>query len=208
MTDSHKSDQVEQNDDHATTAQSESGKELLSILQQDISSMQETLTNVINSLSNLQKDFEAKIKYDNSKERTIDSLHKELQSYRNNLYFQHLRPLVMGIVTIYDDMVKITTKDCVEDKSQEIANISEEISDFIQDIEDVLNRHGFDIYQTDSEIFDPKMQSAQKIVNTDNPDFDQHIAKRVQKGLRYGERVIRAEIVTVYRYVTLTTDDN
>ncbi len=43
-------------------------------------------------LRELRQDFDTKIKYDESKERQVDSLHRELQSYREGLHFKIYAP--------------------------------------------------------------------------------------------------------------------
>jgi molecular chaperone GrpE (heat shock protein) len=175
-------------------------QEYSNLVQESVTSIRQMLSGVSVLVSRLQTDFDAKIKYDESKERTISLLHQELQDYRNDLNFQHLRPLVMELVSLYDDMSAIASKYGSLCQSQELNCVASEISAFVQDIEDMVTRHGFEIYQTDSDIFDRTWQNAQKTEKTDNPDLDRHIASRVRKGLRYGERVVRPEIVTVYRY--------
>jgi molecular chaperone GrpE len=170
------------------------------VCEQNIISIQETVSTIVQMLSGLSTDFETKIKYDDSKERTINLLHQELQDYRNDLNFQHLRPLMLELMSLYDDMSLIANKDRTEGQSIEIVSTSSPIIGFMQDIEDMLNRHGFEIYQTDSSVFDRTLQNAQKTVNTDNPNLDRHIVNRGRKGLRYGERIMRPEAVTVYRY--------
>jgi molecular chaperone GrpE len=177
-------------------------------LPKDIAFLRESLSSIEAIASVLQKDFETKIKYDESKERTINLLHQELQGHRNNLNFQHLRPLVMELVSLYDDMSKAVIKYDVESQSTELKCFSTEISHFLQDIEDMLSRHGFEIYQTDSDIFDRTLQNAQKSIEINNPDLDKHIASRVRKGLRYDERVVRPEMVTVYKYVAKANQVN
>jgi molecular chaperone GrpE len=198
VTDLHPSDSVEQggmvSSSDRAVSNTDTEQQEYSNVQQDITSIRETLSGVAQMVSRLQADFENKIKYDESKERTINLLHQELQDYRNDLNFQHLRPLVMELVSLYDNMSVIAAKYDAQGQSQEI-------SAFVQDIEDIVSRHGFEIYQTDSDVFDRTWQNVQKTLTTDNPDLDRHIASRVRKGLRYGERVMRPEMVTVYRYM-------
>ncbi len=40
-------------------------------------------------MQRLREDFDTKVKYDESKERLIDSLHRELQVYREGLHFKN-----------------------------------------------------------------------------------------------------------------------
>src|SRR5579863_4500668 len=58
-------------------------------------------------MQRLREDFETKVKYDESKERLIDSLHRELQVYREGLHFKILKPVVIDLIAMYDDLGKL-----------------------------------------------------------------------------------------------------
>src|SRR4051812_8683235 len=55
-------------------------------------------------LRELRERFESKIRYDEVKERQIDALHEELQGYRQGLYQQIMQPVVMDLISIYDEV--------------------------------------------------------------------------------------------------------
>ena len=62
---------------------------------------------LIGTMEQLRQDFDAKIKYDASKERQIDSLHSELQAYRAGLYFKILRPVILDLISMHDDLNRL-----------------------------------------------------------------------------------------------------
>src|SRR5437879_2106397 len=74
------------------------------LIEQTFQGMQQLLT----TMQGLKQDFETKVKYDESKERMIDTLHSELQSYREGLHFKILRPLFIDLISLYDDINNIT----------------------------------------------------------------------------------------------------
>ena len=150
----------------------------------------------------LQKDFETKIKYDQSKERTIDTLHKELQDHREDISFKTLRPLIMDIASIYDDLKLLVMKYNDSSKPEQKDSISSDLTTFVEEIEEMVSHYGFEFYQNDSETYERSKQKAQKIINTDDSNLDKQIVERRRMGLQYQQRIVRPEVVTVYRYVS------
>jgi molecular chaperone GrpE len=169
--------------------------------------IQQAMDTMTQSISRLQADFETKIKYDESKERTIDAMHRELQDYREDLSFKILRPLILDIVSLYDDLNLLSRKDSEPEQSVEIGKLGSDLKTFVADIEEIVSRYGFEFYRVDADIFDRSLQKTQKVVNTDNPDLDKQVLDRIRPGLRYGDRVVRSELVTAYRYVA-SSDSN
>lgn len=165
-----------------------------------VESSQHLFKQMIQSVRDLKVDFEEKIKYDESKERTINLLHQELQDYRNDLNLTYLRPLAMEFVVLYDNITKIASQYKTIGGIQPTETVADDFEGLLQDIEDSLARYGFEIYQTDLEHVDRILQHVQKTVPTSNPELDRQIAMRLRKGLCYGERVIRPEGVSAFTY--------
>jgi molecular chaperone GrpE len=176
-------------------------KEIEDFIEQNRTLMNQMSDRLSNSMSVLQRDFETKIKYDQSKDGTIDALHRELQTYREDLAFKFLRPLALDLTRLTDRMRSLASKYKKTDQSVEAGNFIEDLDDFILDIQEAISLHGFEFFQVEDEVFDRSRQKAQKVINTDNQEQDKHIAERMQVGLRYEERVVRPELVSVYRYI-------
>jgi molecular chaperone GrpE len=161
---------------------------------------QNRLGELVQSVIELKADFEAKIKYDQSKECTINLLHQELQDYRNDLNLTYLRPLAMDFLALYDSISKVVERFQVNVSHIESENFVGELEEFLQDLEDSLSRHGFEVYKADTEQVDRSLQHVQKTLSTSNPDLDRRVAARLRKGLRYGERILRPEGISAYCY--------
>jgi len=148
-------------------------------------------------IQQLQADFQAKIQYDQSKDRVIDALHRELQDYREDLAFKILSPLINDVVQLYNDVDAVTARE-VGDASGDRVRL--QTHDFLSDIESILQRYGFDLYQSDETIFDRKLHRAAGVEATFDRTLDLTIIQRLRRGVRYGERIIRPESVVVYQY--------
>jgi molecular chaperone GrpE len=161
--------------------------------------LQQTLTQISHDISQLHNDFKTKIKYDESKERIITSLHNELQEYREDLHFKILRSLALDILSLHDGISTI---------NPQLSEHPIDISSFLQDIEDILARHDFEVYQHDGNSYDRKWQKVQKPIASHQSELNGYIAERLRKGLRYGDRVVRPELVNVYRYVNPEVEED
>ena len=188
-------------EDNSTNVDNLKPEEKTDIFNESLESMKEMFSSLEKSMSSLQKDFDTKIKYDKNKESIIDKIHRELQTYREDLAFKLLRPLVLELTRITDQMRLLSAKYREENQTSEAAEFAKELEDFILDIQEAISSHGFDFFQVEGSIFDRSQQKVQKTIDTHESELDKQIAKRIGVGLRYKEKVVRPELVTVYRYV-------
>jgi molecular chaperone GrpE len=157
---------------------------------------------LLDEMERLRRDFEAKVKYDESKERIIESLHRELQVYREGLNFRILRPVFMDLIALHDDMDKL-----LEWMDNDTAFVSDQVMQhlkvFQETVEEVLRRNGVETFISDDEVFSPGKQRSLKTIPVPDPAFDKHIARRVRRGFAYEDKVLRHELVEVYKYTTI-----
>ena len=163
--------------------------------------MKEMFSSLEKSMSSLQKDFDTKIKYDKNKESIIDKIHRELETYREDLAFKLLSSLVLELTRLTDQMRLLSAKYTKESQTSEAAEFAEELDNFILDIQAAISSHDFEFIQVEGSIFDRSQQKVQKTIETHESELDKQIAKRIGVGLRYKEKVVKPELVTVYHYV-------
>ncbi len=157
---------------------------------------------LMQEMQRLREDFDTKVKYDASKERMIDSLHRELQTYREGMHFKILRPLFMDLISMYDDLGGLLENILKENgvSRQMLRNLES----FQESIEETLRRNGVEVFSTEGDVFVAGKQRALKVVDTDDSALDKRVARRVRKGFEYDGRVLRPEIVEVYRTISRT----
>lgn len=162
-----------------------------------LAALQETLSD---RLARLDASFEIKIKYDAVKEKVIDELHREVQGHRADLLAKALRPLFMDLIAMHDDMGSIL-RHAVTDNGTDPAliNMVENLRSFQSTVEDILNRNGVEVYSEAGDDFVTGRQRAAKMIPTDQPEQHMKVVERGRKGFAYGGRVLRPEMVTVYR---------
>ena len=150
----------------------------------------------------LQRGFEAKIKYDASKEKIIDNLHRELQNAREDLHFKILRPVFVDLIAMYDDMCKLiahASRATDTDTGQNRLFI-DSIDSFLEAIEEILARNGVTAFSMDGDQLVQQRQRVVETIPTGEVGLDSHIAERRRKGFAYEDKILRPELVATYRY--------
>jgi molecular chaperone GrpE len=166
--------------------------------QEDLVTMAQSL---LTKMQELRQEFDTKIKYDETKERQLDSMHKELQAYREGLHFKILRPLFIDLIAMHDDLDKLLEGLSSIETEQIPARMIDNLKSFQDTVEDILFRNGVESYRLDGDAYVPNKQRVVQAVNTTEPSQDKLIARRVRKGFEYDGRVLRPELVTIFRAI-------
>jgi molecular chaperone GrpE len=153
-------------------------------------------------LEALHQDFEAKLKYDEAKDRQLDTLHRELQAHRDDLYFKILRPVLMDLIAMYDDLHSIVRHEDGRDSadlSDGEVRMRRNLASFAETIEEILERYGVSAFADEAEVVSPQRQRSIKQIETSDAGQDRRIAERLRKGFCHGDKVLRPELVATYR---------
>jgi molecular chaperone GrpE len=163
------------------------------------------LKELIDSIHQLQVSFDDKLKYDTGREAVIDRLHAELQEYKADLVLKILKPIVLDLINLHDNLGKqVDAHRSEAAESTAASKLLDRFAELQSDIEMVLSRNGFDSFKTAEDQFDPKRQRVLRSISTADAALDRRVAERVRKGFSYEGRVIRPEIVTVYAFAALS----
>lgn len=141
----------------------------------------------------LQTAFDREIRAEATREKVVDRLHAELQEYKNDLLMKVMKPIVIDLIQLHDDMGKRIEADPDSAVAQELAT-------FRQGIEDALYRQGIEPYNAEGDTFDPRKQRAIKTESTDDPDRNKRVSSRIRPGFQSGDRIVRLELVSVYTH--------
>ena len=165
--------------------------------------IKENMQDLLKEMSELRQDFNVKVKYDESKERLITNLHKELQFYRDGFHFRILKPMFIDLISLYDDLSKFIDG-FPQDSSAPNTQLIRHLVLFQEAIEDMLHRNGVDTFTCEQETFQPSKQRNLRVITTSDPTQDKRIARRVRPGLEYNSKLLRHEIVETYKYASAT----
>lgn len=154
----------------------------------------------------LQQGFDSKIKYDKSKENIVDSLHRELQTYRDGLHFQILRPIFTDLISMYDDLSNLLKYNKpVEGENETVSKLRQSLVSFQETIESTLESHGVTVIIVEGDQFNPQKQRVVRTELTDDPLKDRLICEHIRKGFEYDGRVLRPESVVLYKFIENAT---
>ena len=130
----------------------------------------------------------------------VDKLHKELQGYKDDLYFQLVKPLIMDLINMRERMrraVKHFSKETGEKKV-------EMLESYVEEIETILENNSIEIYETEKEECDYKVKKQRivKQIKTSDEKLHGKICNILTNGYIYTEKnkIIFPEKVEVYVY--------
>ena len=142
--------------------------------------------------------FEHKLVMDSFKEQQIDKLHSELQEYKSNLILKINRPLINGIIYLYDDLNKSLNK-IQQDESREFSEKSIRIiKDIFEDIKVLLEENGVMSYREISDKFNPNRQQVAKKLIIKDKNLVGKVVSSIRPGFEIDNIIIRKEKVKVY----------
>ena len=150
-------------------------------------------------MAGLRRDFQSKVMYDAGKQRQLDTLHEELETYRRGFHFQLLRPVFTDLVALRNDMERVAVGLANGEQNRGTA---QELTQFCDQIDEILRRNGVERFTVQGDEFDAKRQRVVATIDTVDPALDKRVAERLRPGYMYEERIVaQAEQVRAYRYI-------
>ena len=161
--------------------------------------LSERLTSLSLQMTELQREFVGKLKYDAHKDEIIDRLHAELQEYKQNILKKYVLSIVMDIVKVADDIRKwLAYFRSLEVSQRDPRKLFRYLEGIPSDLEDVFYWHGVKPFSNQEGPFDPTRQRAIKKVPTSDPTLDKCVAYNIRPGYEWETKVVRQEMVAVY----------
>ena len=175
------------------TASAETGADKLD----KVIEMQKKLLESIDSLDHL---FNARIIHTDYEEKIVDQMHKELQKYKDDLYAQLVRPILLDVIEVRDSIMRMSA--AYLSKPADEQSIPNKIfSDYSYDLQDILEKNLVEIYRSKSgDDFIPVRQRIVKKVATDDESLHGKVADSLSCGYSYNGRTISAEKITIFYY--------
>lgn len=145
------------------------------------------------------REFRDKFALDRFKEDQITKLHEEVQAFRNDLVLRTVRQVLQGLIRLHDDLGKVSAS--IRQRSAEemtLERFLQQLAGFQDDVELLLGQHGVERFEGSGEGFDPRRQTALRMVFTDDPAQVGRIAERLRPGFEQGESLLQKERVAVF----------
>lgn len=164
----------------------------------ELAELKQRQTEAAEELAKLNKQFEKRLAYVDYEEKIVDSMHKELQAYKEDLKFQLIKPLLLDIISVAAAITRMSDKYRANPEGeQDIPN--EKFLSYADDLNDILENNGVDKYKSsEGDAFVPLKQKSIKQVETEDESLNGKIAKSYTYGYERDGKRIAAEQVAVY----------
>ena len=151
-------------------------------------------------LAALSETFNTKLMHSAHEEKIVDQMHKELQKYKEDMYAQLVRPILLDIIEVRDSIMRVgAVYRSKPEGEQDIPNKT--FSDYTYDLQDILEKNNVEIYRSSiGDSFVAIKQRAIKKIATDKHELHGTVAESMSCGYNYNGRTISAEKVAVYVY--------
>lgn len=147
--------------------------------------------------------FETKLAIDEHKNQQIDTLHRELQSHKQDLLAKALRPLVAGLVRLHDNLGRMA--DTLRDRTETLPpdEAARLVKEFQEDVEILLDENGVALFTEPVDRFEPRRQTVRQTQETTDSEQVGHIVRRVRPGFERDGFLLQKERVDVYVAATV-----
>lgn len=158
---------------------------------------QQQLLERIDSLNNL---FSKRILYTDHEEKIVDEMHKELQKYKEDLYAQLIRPILLDVIEVRDSIMRIAAVFLAKPEDEQCIP-NKTFADYAFDLQDILEKNNVEIYRSKTgDDFIPIRQKVVKKVTASDETLHGRVAESLSCGYSYGGKVISPEKITIYYY--------
>jgi molecular chaperone GrpE len=147
-------------------------------------------------LAGLRRDFDAKIRYDEVKERQIANMHEELQTLRAGAHLRILRSIFTDLIAMHDDITDALSAN----EAGSMAQPATILGSLRETLLEALLRNGVSSYSVDSDELDRARQRVIDVIPTPDHTLDGLVVRRPRPGFEFDGRVLRPEWVVVHRH--------
>ena len=184
------------NADEVTVAKSETEEtnpEESKLLHDEVATLNERILS-------LEKLFNAKIMHSEHEKKIVDQMHRELQKYKDDMYAQLIRPILLDVIAIRDSILKQLKE--YQNRPEDERHIPLQVFEtYAYDTEEILARNNIEFYNSEVQSdFVPVRQRVIKKVATDDQSLHSKIAESIIGGYSYNGKTISPEKVSVYVY--------
>ncbi len=160
----------------------------------------EKLTQLEEKMDAMNGLFVQKIQRTAYEEKIVDQMHAELQKYKEDMYSQLIRPILLDIIEVRDSILRMSKAFALKPTEEQNVPLKT-FSDYSYDIQDILEKNNITIYSgQEGDIFSPIKQRAIKKIMTPVEELHGKVAESLSSGYEYMGKIISPEKVMVYFY--------
>lgn len=160
----------------------------------------DNLRELSNKVDQMNQLFIQKIAHTTHEEKIVDQMHAELQKYKQDMYAQLVRPILLDIIEMRDSILRMSASFASKPEGEQNIPLKT-FSDYAYDVQDILEKNNITIYDSkEGDDFSPIKQKAIKKVTTPVEELHGKIAESLSSGYDYLGKPISPEKVVVYVY--------
>jgi len=169
-------------------------------------SFQNEINRLSDGIAALEKLFKAKILHTAHEEKIVDKMHSELQKYKEDMYAQLVRPILLDMIEVRDSILRVA--DVHHLKAQEEQYIPLDTFEmYAFDVQEILEKNNIEIFKSDKNTdFIPIRQRIIEKRPTADQALHGKIAVSLSDGYSYLGKIISAEKIAAYVYETQTME--
>ncbi len=168
--------------------------------QDDEAAVFKALSELGEKMDQMNRLFVQKIQHTAHEETIVNQMHAELQRYKDDMYAQLVRPILLDIIEIRDSIRRVSESFASKAEEERVVPLKT-FSDYTFDIQDILEKNNIIIYDSkEGDSFNPLKQRAIKKVTTPVEELRGKVAESLSSGYEYMGKTISPEKVVVYVY--------
>lgn len=152
-------------------------------------------------IDNIEKNVVNQRFTEQNQQQLIDSLHSELQFYKNNGKQDQLLPFVRDVISLIGKLEKQTRAFATLEESIVIKRLTNEFHVIVEDLEDILYRQGIDAVTVKiGDSFDPTLHKIITKRITHDKALERTVAEVMSKAYMWDSRIIQKAQIVPYVY--------
>ena len=159
-----------------------------------LDALRATLDQVAADVTGIKTVFAERVQYDKAKEEAFDRLYRQLDELRAGREFDHLRPLYLDLILLFDRLEQSANE---ATRHHDVDTVAATLLSLRGELLEVLYRREIELIALSSTKFDPKWQRAIGTQDTTATEQNNTIGMVVRRGFRYRDRLIRPEEVVL-----------
>jgi len=165
-----------------------------------IKTLQNDVAGLSEQIKCLGKLFESKILHTAHEEKIVDQMHKELQRYKEDIYSQLVRPILLDIIAIRDSIQRVSSAHRSKPEDEQHVPLKT-FETYAFEVQEILENNNIEIYKSEINTdFVPVRQRAIKKVAATDECMHGKIAESLSDGYAYMGKTITPEKIAVYFY--------
>lgn len=152
------------------------------------------LADIAAQLDCLRTLFESRLSADRAKEEAFERLYEDLEVFRGQAAFQNSRPVFLELILLLDRLEAALQTDQPSPHPQVF------LDSVKVEVAEILARRAIAPVAAPDGLFDPRLQRAVDIVETEREEHHNSIAQVVRQGYEQDGQVVRPADVIVHRY--------